>query len=332
MRTINRRTFVQGAVASAAAASAGFAQAQSTPSRELARILVGFAPGGMPDVISRRVAAELAGGYARAVVVENKAGAGGQLAVTELARQTPDGSQLLFSSSAMLSMFPHVFSRLPYNPFTDVVPVCTAGALNFALAVGPMVPASVTTVPELVKWWRANTKDAAYGSPGAGSPPHLLGMLLGQAADLPLAHAPYRGTQLAIADLIGGQIPVVISTLGEFTQHLKGGKVRVLAVNGTKRSQFAPTVPTFAEQGLPQVDVDSGYVGFFMPKGTPEATVKAAYAALEPVLRRPAVVQTMADFGIAPDVHPANVAAQRLRTEYEVWKQTVAKTGFKPDA
>lgn len=330
--TIHRRHFVQGAIASAAAAFAGIVPAQQPASRELARILVGFAPGGMPDVISRRVAVELTGSYAKAVVVENKAGAGGQLAVTELSRQSPDGSQMLFSSSAMLSMFPHVFSKLPYNPFTDVVPVCTAGTLSFALAVGPMVPSSVTNIQELVAWWRANQKEASYASPGAGSPPHLLGMLLGQATNLPLAHVPYRGTQLAIADLIGGQIPVVISTLGEFFQHMKGGKVRVLAVGGAKRSQFTPTVPTFAEQGFSQVDVDSGYVGFFMPKGTPEATVKAAYTALEPVLRRPTVVQTMADFGIVPDIHPAAVAAQRLRTEFEVWKQTVAKTGFKPDA
>lgn len=330
--TIHRRLFVQGAIASAAAAFAGIAPAQQAASRELARILVGFAPGGMPDAISRRVAVELTGSYARAVVVENKAGAGGQLAVTELSRQTPDGSQMLFSSSAMLSMFPHVFSKLPYNPFTDVVPVCTAGTLSFALAVGPMVPASVTNIQELVTWWRANEKNASYASPGAGSPPHLLGMLLAQSTNLPLVHAPYRGTQLAIADLIGGQIPVVISTLGEFFPHMKGGKVRVLAVSGAKRSQFTPAVPTFAEQGFGQVEVDSGYVGFFMPKGTSEATVKAAYAALEPVLRRPAVVQTMADFGIVPDIHPASVAAQRLRTEFEVWKQTVAKTGFKPDA
>jgi tripartite-type tricarboxylate transporter receptor subunit TctC len=286
----------------------------------------------MPDSVARRVSHELTGSYAKAVVVENKAGAGGQIAVSELARQSNDGSNLLFSASAMLSVYPHVFKRLPYDPFTDVVPICSAGTLALAIAVGPMVPPSVVDLKSLAAWFRANQQNSAYGSPGAGSPPHLLGMLFGEATKLQIAHAPYRGTQLAIADLLGKQLPVVISTQGEFFQHQKDGKLRVIAVTGKKRSQFLPEVPTVAEQGFAEIDTDAGFVGFFAPKGTSAQVAQAAYAALKPALEKESVVRTMHDFGIVPDVQPAEVAARLLRSEFESWKVVVEKTGFKPDA
>jgi tripartite-type tricarboxylate transporter receptor subunit TctC len=330
LQSIQRRLVAQGGIALALSAVFGSALAQTR--RDMAKIYVGFAPGGMPDAVSRRIAQEITGTYAKAVVVENKAGAGGQIAVSELARQSNDGSNLLFTASAMLSVYPHVFKKLPYDSFTDVVPICCAGSLALAIAVGPMVPASVTDLKSLAAWFRANPQNSAYGSPGAGSPPHLLGMLYGEATKLHLAHAPYRGTQLAIADLLGKQLPVVISTQGEFFQHQKDGKLRVIAVTGKKRSQFLPEVPTVTEQGLPEIETDAGFVGFFGPKGTPPQVVQAAYAALKPALEKDAVVRTMHDFGIVPDVQPAETAARLLRSEFDSWKMVVERTGFKPDA
>ena len=256
--TIDRRDFL---ALGAAAALPGFAVAQGM---DTARILCGFPAGGTTDAVSRRIADKLRPGYAKTVLVENKVGAGGRIAVEELKRSAPDGTTMLMTPAAMITLYPHVYTKLPYG-INDVTPVCTACTISFALGVGPAVPETVKNVKDYLAWAKANPDKANYGSPGAGSPPHLLGMLLSKESGVELRHVPYKGSAPGIQDLLGGQVASFSSPIGDYLPHLKGGKLRVLATSGPKRSRFTPDVATYTEQGFGALEMLEWY-GFFMPR------------------------------------------------------------------
>jgi tripartite-type tricarboxylate transporter receptor subunit TctC len=201
---INRRTFTQlaaGAVGSVAIAPFAHAQAPL----ELARIISGFPPGGTIDVLARRTADRLRGQYATSMVVENKPGAAGQIGVITLKDANPDGSALLLTPSSMLSIYPYTYPKLQYG-LDDVAPVSLGAFINHGLAVGPGVPAEVKTLKDFLAWSKANPTKANFGSPGAGSMPHMIGILLGKFAGVELRHIPYRGSVPGVQDLLGGQI------------------------------------------------------------------------------------------------------------------------------
>ncbi|MGE4337933.1 MAG: tripartite tricarboxylate transporter substrate-binding protein [Pigmentiphaga sp.] len=328
LRSFKRRTLLFVAAALATVATSAPAVA-AEPKFDTVRILVGFPPGGMPDTLSRRVAAELTGTYAKSVVVENKAGAGGQLAINEAMRAPNDGSTLLFSPSPMLTLYPHTYPNLPYDMNKDVEPVAASGFGILALAVGPLVPDSVTNVNELVEWVKKNPQHASYATGAPGSPMHFLGALLSEAAGVPLDHVPYRGTPPALLDIIGGQLPMALSSQGEFFAMHRDGKIRILAVAADKRSEALPDVPTFAEQGFPQVDGSGGIMGFFLPGGASPEVVKHAFEALQPVVQRDSVVEVMRQTGLEPgtSASPEEFAGW-LRSEYDQWQPIVKRVGF----
>eukprot|EP01030_Chromulinospumella_sphaerica_P009375 gene9375-9186_t len=231
---------------------------------ESAKIIAGFAPGGTIDTEARRVAAHLTGTYAKAVVVDNRPGAGGQIAISALKASPADGSTLLVTPMSMLGIYPHTYKKLPYDSLVDLTPVSTAVQVDMGFAVGPLVPASVTTVPEFLAWCNANPTQANFGSPAPGSVPHFVGVLIGRAGKVDLRHIGFRGTQPAIMDLVGGQIAAVSAPVGEFLPHLPGGKLRVLATSGAARNKFVPQVATLAEQGYKSL-VYGEWHGFFLP-------------------------------------------------------------------
>ena len=233
---MQRRHFVLSTAAGIAALAQPLARAQGLPER--ATILAGFAAGGTVDVTARRVADKLRDVLARSVVVDNRTGAGGQIALSALKTASADGLTLLVTPMSMLGIYPHTYKRLPYDPVADFQPVSQAVRFDFGFAVGPMVPASVKTLQDFIAWCKANPKDANFGSPAAGSVPHFVAELFGRAAGIDLKHVPYRGTQPAITDLIGGTVAAVSGPVGEFLQHLPGGKVRLLATSGAARSKF----------------------------------------------------------------------------------------------
>jgi tripartite-type tricarboxylate transporter receptor subunit TctC len=219
--TIDRRTLLQAI--GAAAMPLGLvaaARGQGAAPLERAIVYAGFAPGGTTDVTARRVAEKLRGGYAVSTAVENRTGAGGQIALTALKQAPADGSTFALTPMSMLGIYPHTYKKLPYDPVADFQPVSQAVRFDFGFAVGPMVPASVRSLAEFVTWCKANPTLANYGSPAAGSVPHFVAELFGRAAGIDLKHAPYRGTQPAIVDLMGGQIASVSGPVGEFLQHL----------------------------------------------------------------------------------------------------------------
>ena len=324
-----RRKLLRAAAGSLTLGAAPLAAlAQAMP--ENLKIICGFAPGGTSDTISRRTGDKLAGAYAKNVVVDNRAGAGGRIAIDAVKASPPDGTTLLLTPGSMLFIYPHIYKALSYNPFTDVLPVSTAANIVHGLAVGPMVPESVRTVNDFIGWCKANPKSANYGSPAAGSTPHFIGTMVEKAAGVQMNHIGFKGTQLAIVDMMGGQIPAVIGPDGEFLPHVKGGRVRMLATSGPKRSRFFPDVATFAEQGLKDIQVTEWF-GFFMAAKTPADTINRASAALAVALRDKQVIDSFALMGMeaAPST-PAELAA-RLKSDYDFWLPIVKATGFTAD-
>jgi tripartite-type tricarboxylate transporter receptor subunit TctC len=324
----NRREFL--AATAASTAMAGWPLMSRAQSLETARILVGFPPGGTVDAVARRVADKLRGTYAKTVLVENKPGAGGRLAVEELKRSAPDGSTLLVTPAAMITLYPHLYTKLAYG-IDDVTPVSTVAQVAFALGVGPAVPDSVKTVKDFLAWAKANPDQAAYGSPGAGSPPHMEGALLSKESGVELRHVPYRGSAPGIQDLLGGQIASFSSPIGDYLPHLKSGKLRVLATSGPTRSRFAPDVPTYTEQGFKVLEQVEWY-GLFLPaKASPELAQRLA-AAVRQGMGAPDMAEGLAAFGLEPKVSSPAELAKAVKEENAAWGPIVKKVGFTPEA
>jgi tripartite-type tricarboxylate transporter receptor subunit TctC len=323
-----RRQWLQTTLAtSLLGAAASQLWAQSGSPIESLKIVTGFPPGGTSDSICRRVAEKMAPGYAKTAFVENKTGAGGQIAI-QFAKTAPaDGTVLLQTPMSMLGIYPHIYKKLSYDPINDVLPVSLGCTFDFGFAVGPLVPASVKTVPEFLAWCKANPSLANFGSPAAGSVPHFIGALMGRAAEVDLRHVAFRGTQPAILDMIGGQIAAVSGPIGEFTQHVAAGKCRLLGATGAKRSQFAPQTATLAEQGMKDF-VYSEWFGFYVPAKTPADIVNRLNAALRVALAAPETVSGLAVMGLeAQSSSPAELAA-RLKADTERWGPLVKTIGF----
>jgi len=296
---------------------------------DTARILTGFPAGGTVDVVARRVADKLRGAYARVALVENRPGAGGRLAVEELKRSANDGSTLLITPAAMITLYPHLYPKLAYG-IGDVTPVCSATSVVFGLGVGPGVPASVKTLKDFLAWAAANPDKASYGSPGAGSPPHYVGALLEKEGGVALTHVPYRGTVPGIQDLLGGQIAAFSGPIGDYLPHLKAGKLRVLATSGPRRSRFLPEAPTYTESGFKALEQVEWY-GFFLPgKAAPEVVQRAA-AAIRAALSGPEVPEALAQFGLELALGAPAELAKAVRDETAAWAPIVKRVGFMPD-
>lgn len=327
---ISRRQVIQSAGASALLASLGqqvMAQAQI----ENLKIVTGFAAGGTSDTTCRRVATKLGGSYAKTATVENKTGAGGQIAIQFVKGQPADGATMLQSPTSMFTIYPHIYKKLPYDPVNDVTPVSLACVFDFGFAVGPLVPASVKNIADFIVWAKANPSLANFGSPAAGSTPHFVGALVGRHAGVEFKHVGYRGTQPAMLDLLGGQIAAVSGPIGDITQHLPTGKVRILATSGSKRNRFAPDVPTFTEQGLKDME-HSEWFAFFLPGKAAPDVVARLNAALKAALASKDVVDGLATFGLeAMSSSPAELAAL-LKKDTAKWAPIVKAIGFSADA
>ena len=280
--------------------------------------------------MSRRVAEKLqAGGYAKVGLVDNKPGAGGRLAVDELRRSPPDGSTMLLTPAGVITLYPHIYKKLPYG-IEDVTPVSTACHIVFGFGVGPGVPESVKNLKDYLAWSKANPDKANYGSPGAGTPPHFLGALLSKASGVELRHVPYRGSAPGIQDLLGGQIGAMTSPIGDYLVHVKTGKLRLLATSGTSRSKFTPDVQTYAEQGFKELTMSEWYGFFLPPKAAPDVTQRAA-AAIRSAVTAPDVVQAFADLGFEAGANTPAELAKAVKEENAAWGPIVTKVGFTPE-
>jgi tripartite-type tricarboxylate transporter receptor subunit TctC len=323
----NRRQFVQ-ALGGAAALGALHPLAALAQAVQQAKIYYGFPAGSAGDSVARRVAEKLGDTpYSKInAVVENKPGAGGRIALDTLKGSPADGSVLCLAQASALSTYPHIYTKLSYG-LADFAPVSIGAVMTHGLAVGPVVPASVKTLKDYIAWAKANPGQASYGSPGAGSTPHFLGALLGLNTGTDLRHVPYRGSLPAINDVVGGQIASSMTPVGDYLPFAKAGKLRVLATSGAQRAAYLPDVPTFTEQGFPEIVADEWF-GFFAPAKTPAAVIAAASTAIQAALKDKAVAEGLLSVGLVAHGSSPEDMKKSLQSEYERWGPLVKKIGF----
>src|SRR5438067_1059227 len=268
MQTVSRRSVLLSAIGLALGQRA-LAQTTAKP----VRIIVPFPAGGGTDVAARLIGEKLRGNYAPAVIVENRVGASGRTGVEAVKNAEPDGTTLLFTPDFLMTVYPHSFKRLSYEPLKDFIPIALIARSGLALAAGPALPAEVKTVRQYVDWAKTNPKNAFYATTSAGGTPHFVGVMLARDSGAVLSPVHYKGGAPALQDLMGGQIPVSINPVSELLPQLQGGKIRVLAVTSEERSKFLPDVPTMKESGFPEI-VLAPWLGFFAPARTPADIVK----------------------------------------------------------
>jgi tripartite-type tricarboxylate transporter receptor subunit TctC len=307
--------------------AAGGTAAQTVP--RTVRMLVGFAAGGPTDLVARLYAERLRPAYAAAVIVENRPGASGRLAVDAVRAAEPDGATLLMTPASVMTLQPHIFPReVRYDALTDFVPVCTLCDFGFGVAVPASHPAR--SFADLVAWLRAQPNEVPYGSPGSGSGPHFVGDMIGRAVGARLTHVPYRGAAPAVQDTLAGQVPLVVAVLSDLVPH-NGQGLRILAVSSAARLPRLPAVPTLAEAGFPQLTI-SEWMGLFAPARTPAATVAALYRTVLAAAQTPEVRQALDRLEFLPTVDDPEAFATRIRRDRETWGQVVRESGFRPEA
>lgn len=339
----SRRAFLRHGTALAALAALGATRsataqtaAPSSPAPAAAsasgvvRVLCTGPAGSIPDIVARRYAEQFAGLGMGSAVVDNRAGAAGQIAVGALKQADPDGATMLLAQGAVATVYPWLYAKLPYDPIADLKPVSLAAAATLGLAVGPAVPATVTGVREFVEWMRANPQLANYGSPGTGTLPHLLSALLAREAKADWQHVTYAGGPPALIDLMGGRIAAMSLPEGLLRQHHAAGKLRVIATSGTARSTFMPSVPTFVEQGYPTL-VMREWFAFFMPGATPQPLIDAAAQRIRQAATGSAVSGALADMGMLAAGSTPGELRERIATEQRHWQGVFAATGIRAE-
>ena len=311
-------------VAVALALFSALVQAQGT-----ARILSGFPPGGAVDALARVFAERLSEGLGRPVVVETKTGAAGQIAAEALKAAPPDGITLMIAPDSMFTVYPHTVKKPAYDTLNDFVAVAHTGSYPIGLAVGVRVPAG--DLREYVVWAKSNPKNAAYGTAGAGTTLHFLGLMMEQATGIHFAHVPYRGVGPALTDVVAGQVPAVILPLGTVLQQARAGKVRILAHSGSRRSPLAPDVPTFKELGYPTLEA-TGWFGAFAPAGMKTELLSRYNDIFIQATRTPGVREKMRALDLEiREMTPAELAST-LRAEYERWGAIIKASGFSAES
>ncbi|OQW57541.1 MAG: hypothetical protein A4S14_20320 [Proteobacteria bacterium SG_bin9] len=303
--------------------SATVAQAQIT--EQPLRIIFPFAAGGTGDALARLVAEKMRVGLNRPVIVESRSGAAGRIGVQAVKAASPDGSTILITPIAPVAVYQHVYKNLGYDPLTDLDAVSQLNTFDFGIAVGPKL-ADVKSLKELVAWAKANPNEANYATPGAGTLPHFLAVLFGQKAGLDLRHVSYRGSAPALTDLVGGQLPMIVTTVSDLTEMHKDGRVRVLAVSGAERSRFMPEVPTLAELGY---DLRaSGWYGLFAPAKTPPDVVAKLSKAAVDAVKSPDVAERMLTLGLQPTGTSAAEMAAIQKRDSAFWAPAVKASRF----
>jgi tripartite-type tricarboxylate transporter receptor subunit TctC len=319
--TASFRALRRSLLATLLALGAGLAQAQSP---QPVRILVGFPPGGGTDAIARLLGDKLKDTLGVPVVVENKAGAGGQLAAQALKAAPPDGNTLFLSHDHSVSILPLVTKNAGYET-ADLLPVAGFATFANALAVSGGTPAK--TLPEYVAFVQGNGGKDTIGVPAPGSIPEFLVGLLATKYKLDLQAAPYRGSAPMMADMLGNQIKAGVGSIPDFIENQKAGKIRVVAVIGDKRQAVLPDVPTFAELGLAGLE-DLPYYGLFAPAGTPPAVLAKHGEALAKVLAMPDVREKLTAMGLTVGYQPQAPFAARVKAYTQNWERIIKASGY----
>ena len=306
------------------ATEAAFAQGDY-PSRTI-RMVVDTSPGGLTDILGRIAAEGLARELGRQVVVENKAGASGNLAIEFVVKSPPDGYTLMICSGGNLVIRPFLEHSFDFDPLVDLIPVFNVAEAPHILVVPSALP--VKDLAEFIAYAKARPGKVYYGSAGAGSPPHLAADRLARLAGLQMVHVPYKGVGPAFPDLIAGRLQIMSMSYGSARPHLKSGALKALAAGAKHRLAGLPDVPTAAEAGLPAWEM-SAWFGVFAPKDTSAEIVRLLNSKLQLVLDDPGAKQRLLEIGAEPLGGPAPSFAERVRADYRYWGQVVRESGIK---
>jgi len=293
-----------------------------------AKIIVGFPAGGSFDAIARLVADKARVELNRPVVVDNKTGAGGRIAVDVLKQAPADGSVVMLGPDALTALYPFTFKKLNYDPKKDIVPIGTVAEFAFSFAVGSNP--KVNTWAEYVAWAKANPKEANYGIPALGAPHHFYGVLLGDTIGVSMQNVPFQGSAPITLALIGGQISSSIDVASSQVENHKAGKIKMLAVTTEQRIPQAPDVPTFTELGFPQIS-GSGFNALYAPANTPAAALDQWSRALQKIMAMPDVKEKITNMGFLPVGKSSQELVDRQNAAIKKWEPVIKASGFTAD-
>lgn len=320
-----RRWLAAAALALAGASPLAWAQADY-PAKPV-KIVVNFPPGGAADQIARAISQPLQEALHQPVIVENRGGANGNIGADYVAKAPADGYTLLMSSGGTISINPHLYNKMPFDPAKDLVPVVSAGRILVYLEVNPKVP--VNSAREFIQYVKANPGKLSFGSPGTGSSPHLAAELFKQQAGVFAVHVPYRGGGPAIQDLLAGQLDFMFDP-GVGLQHVKAGKLKLLAIGSSQRSPDFPNVPTMDEVGLKGFDADTWF-GFYAPGATPPAIIAKLNSEIGKIVRTPAFAARMTAIGGIPSALSPQEFAAKGHEDSERFGELIRKRGIKAE-
>jgi len=320
----HRREFLIGSALALGAFTSASAVAQAAGPN---RLVVGFAPGGGSDSIARLLSARMKSASGATFIVDNKPGAAGRLAIADVKNASADGRTLLITPDPMMTVYPLVYKKLNYDPFADFKPVTTVATVPMGIAVGPLVPDSVKTLSQFAAWLKANPGKAIFGTAGAGTTLHFIGLMFGKSSGLDFLHAPYRGSAPAVADVIGGQIASCVTGLGELLPMAEAGKLRVLAISSATRSRFLPNVPTFREAGHAELESVS-WLGVFVPAKTADTIVRQVHEAIIAAANSNEVRQGMEKLGYEVSTSTPESFRALIRADIARWTPVVKATGY----
>jgi tripartite-type tricarboxylate transporter receptor subunit TctC len=316
---IDRRTFLAGC---AALPLTRHALAQSGP---LTKIVFPFAAGGSGDLTCRVLAEHLAPMLGRHIIVENRTGGDGLIAIKSVMNAAPDGATILVTTGPTMYLLPMVETKPSFDQAKDFTPVSLLSRFEFAVITGPATNAR--NFAELTAWLRANTGKAAYGIPSNGTIPHFAGTRIEAALNLPMTRVPYRGSPAVVKDVIGGHLPFAVNTLSDAIPSHQAGSIRILAVSSAERSPFLPDVPTLKESGIDLV-ADSWY-GMWLPAGAPPDFARQLSSAVVAVLAKPDVKDKLSAIGLIPAGTTPEGLTQELVANTAFWRPIVQATGYK---
>jgi tripartite-type tricarboxylate transporter receptor subunit TctC len=320
-----RRSFLPFAAATLAA-PVPFRAAFAWPDQPV-RIVVPFTPGTGPDIIARFISEKLSPKTGQPVIVDNVAGASGNIGSQQVARARPDGLTLM-SSVNTLVMNASLFKNLPYDPVTDFAPISMTAWGSLVLVANPSQPTN--TLAELITAAKASPKKLTYGSPGVGTPHHLSMALVEQTAGIELLHVPYKGTAGAVQDLLGGQIGYMFLPVHVSAQHIRAGRLKAIAAGSPKRLPQLPNVPTLIESGLAGADVDMWY-GLFAPKGTPAELIDRLNKEVAAILGSAEAKSVFEAQGLVPTSSTPSALGDIVVKDRKRWADVVKSRGIRPE-
>lgn len=291
------------------------------------KLVVGYAPGGSTDIVARLLANALGEKWGQSVVVENKAGASGMIATEQVARATPDGYTLQLAYTPEVAINQLVFKDMRYDPVNDLAPLNLVASAPLVLAAGPSV--NVSSIDELLAL-KGKASELTYGSPGVGGQQHMAGEVLRKLTGMPLVHVPYRGTALAVTDLVGGQIDLFFATTPPLLGNIQAGKLKPLLVAGDTREALLPDVPTAVEKGMPELQL-TNWFGLVGPKGLPDDVKNKISTDVAAIMADEAFQNSLKEKGLTPTPLSPDEFSKFITSEISKYDAIVRETGIKQE-